>query len=75
MILAPQARSAGQGAAFFAHVEGLARARACPNLYLAVLEANPRGRAFWDRMGFAATGTFRDDAETGHRIHRLVKPL
>lgn len=75
MILAPRARSAGHGAAFFAHVEAEARASACPQICLAVLEANPRGRAFWERMGFAATGIFRDDTETGHRIHRLAKPL
>lgn len=75
MILAPRARSLGLGAAFFAHAEALARARACPRLYLAVLEANPRGRAFWERQGLTATGNFRDDAETGHRIHRLVKTL
>lgn len=75
MILAPRARSAGLGAAFYAHVEAEARASACPQICLAVLEANPRGRAFWERMGFAATGIFRDDAETGHRIHRLAKPL
>ena len=75
MILAPRARGRGQGAAFLDHIEALARARACPRLYLAVLEANPRGRAFWERMGFAATGVSREDAETGHRIHRLVKAL
>jgi GNAT superfamily N-acetyltransferase len=77
MILAPRARSKGQGARFLAHVEDLARARGCPRLYLGVLEANPRGRAFWERMGFGPTGVSREARENGvtHRIHRLVKVL
>ena len=41
MILAPHARCQGHGAAFLAQIEALARRR--PQLYLAVLEANPRG--------------------------------
>lgn len=73
MILSPSARGQGHGAAFLAHVETLARG--APRLYLAVLEANPRGRAFWEAQGFTPTGVFRCDPETGHRIHRLVKPL
>jgi GNAT superfamily N-acetyltransferase len=73
MILAPWARNQGHGAAFTAHVETLARP--APKLYLAVLEANPKGRAFWEAQGFTPTGISRHDPETGHTIHRLVKPL
>ncbi|MBN2631528.1 MAG: GNAT family N-acetyltransferase [Rhodobacteraceae bacterium] len=73
MILAPQARSQGHGAAFLRHIEALARAADAPNLYLAVLGANPRGAAFWARMGFVVTGVSRQDGP--HTIHRLVKPL
>ncbi len=77
MILAPQARSAGNGARFLAHVAGIVRARGCPALYLAVLEKNLGGRAFWARMGFAPTGVIRETEENGlsHRIFRLKKPL
>jgi len=75
MILAPRLRGKGAGPILLAHVEGLARAAHAPQLYLAVLERNPRGWAFWTRMGFAATGLNRFDADTGHTIHRLVKPL
>jgi GNAT superfamily N-acetyltransferase len=75
MMLAPRIRGGGHGAAFLAHVEGLARAAGAPLLYLAVLEENPRGRAFWEREGFHATGVSRQDDETGHVIHRLVKAL
>ena len=75
MLLAPRLRSKGAGAVFLAEVERLARLAGAPVLYLAVLEANPRGRAFWERMGFAATGKSGRDAETGHVLHRLAKAL
>lgn len=75
MILAPRARSSGNGQAFLAHVEALAKAGQSPMLYLAVLEKNHRGRAFWDRMGFVPTGIMRETVENGipHRVYRLVK--
>lgn len=73
MILAPLARNQGHGATFIAHIETLARP--APRLYLAVLNANLKGRAFWQAHGFTATGVSRFDAETGHTLHRLVKPL
>ncbi len=73
MILAPRLRSHGLGPGMLGHVEALARAAAAPNLYLAVLQANTRGRAFWERHGFHPTGLCRDDGR--HIIHRLVKPL
>lgn len=75
MILHPEVRGKGFGARLLAHAEGLARAAGTPRLYLGVLEENPRGRAFWQREGFVATGVMRDDPATGHRTHRLVKPL
>jgi GNAT superfamily N-acetyltransferase len=75
MILAPRARSAGHGAAFHDHVMTLAQSRGCPRIYLGVLEANTRGRAFWQRQGYHETGVTRLDAETGHLLHRLVRPL
>ncbi|WP_103332622.1 GNAT family N-acetyltransferase [Pseudotabrizicola formosa] len=75
MILAPAARAQGHGAAFLADIETRARAAQALRLYLAVLQANPRGAAFWARMGFQPTGTIRHDPDTGHSIHRLVKPL
>ncbi|MDO9640186.1 MAG: GNAT family N-acetyltransferase [Pseudotabrizicola sp.] len=75
MILDPAVRSQGHGATFLTAIETRARAAHAPRLCLAVLEANPRGAAFWARMGFAPTGVSRLDADTGHSIHRLVKPL
>ena len=75
MILGPWARGAGHGRAFLAEVERLARLRACPRLYLAVIEVNPRGRAFWEREGFRATGLSRFDPDHGYTIYRLGKDL
>lgn len=73
MILAPRLRGQGHGARLLAHVEALAREAAAPTLYLGVLEANPRGRAFWERHGFAPTGVTRQDDR--NITHRLAKPL
>jgi GNAT superfamily N-acetyltransferase len=75
MILAPAAQGQGHGARFLAHAETLARTAGSPRLYLAVIEANTRGWAFWEREGFRATGKSGRDAETGHTLHRLVKML
>jgi GNAT superfamily N-acetyltransferase len=75
MILSPEARGTGHGKTFLAEIEHRARAAQASLLCLAVLQANPRGAAFWARMGFAPAGVTRHDAETGHTIHRLAKPL
>lgn len=75
MILGPWAQGAGNGRAFLAHAETLARKRYASRLFLAVLDANPRGRAFWERQGFRPTGIRRQDGTTGHWIERLVKDL
>ncbi len=73
MILTPRLRGQGHGAGFLAHVETLARDAGATALYLAVIEANPRGRAFWQRHGFVPTGVTRSDSR--NTTHRLVKPL
>lgn len=75
MLLDPAARGRGLGPALLAEVEDRARAASAPRLYLAVLAANPRGRAFWLRHGFSDTGVSGTDPDTGHILHRLVKPL
>ena len=75
MILGPWAQGLGHGRAFLRQAEALARARHAARLYLAVLDVNPRGRAFWEREGFTGTGLTRKDALTGHTIERMVKAL
>lgn len=73
MILAPRIRGQGHGARLLAHVETLARAMQAPTLYLGVIAANPKGRAFWERHGFVPTGVTRQDDR--NITHRLAKPL
>ncbi len=77
MLLAPRARNLGLGRIFLAHIEDLARSANAPTLSLAVLDQNPRGRAFWEREGFRATGhSGTDDSQgLGHNLHRLAKAL
>lgn len=75
MLLAPRLRGQGHGARFLARLEDLAREAGATRLCLAVLEANPRGRAFWQREGFAPTEVLRHDPATGQAIRRFVKPL
>ncbi|MEY4983623.1 MAG: hypothetical protein RIR62_1889 [Pseudomonadota bacterium] len=77
MILAPDARGAGLGTRFLHEVERRAKARHAPRLLLAVLDANPRGRTFWERHGFAVVMTF-PPAPIGERVHvrhRMEKRL
>ncbi|MFS4582859.1 GNAT family N-acetyltransferase [Phaeobacter sp. C3_T13_0] len=77
MILGTWARGNGRGKQFLTHVEGLARSRGSAHMFLAVIEANPKARAFWEREGFSPTG-FSAEMRVGlhdHRVHRLVKPL
>lgn len=59
MVVTPAARGRGAGPRLLRHIEAEARARRCKALYLAVLDANPRGRAFWEREGFATILTDR----------------
>lgn len=77
MILAPEARGRGLGAQFLRAVEEAARARHAPRLLLAVLDENPRARAFWECQGFRVVKTF-PPATIGARTHirhRMEKRL
>lgn len=77
MILAPRIRGSGHGRILLAEVERRARAEGARNLYLAVLEVNARGRAFWEREGFRLALANRPvtlGAKT-QIAHRMVKPL
>jgi GNAT superfamily N-acetyltransferase len=77
MMLGDWARGFGLGTAFLNHVEDLARTQRAPTLFLAVLDANPRGRAFWLREGFHPTGK-RGEMQMGDKfqgLERLSKDL
>lgn len=77
MVVAEAARGSGAGRKLLRHLEDLARARGMARMFLAVLEANPRGRAFWEREGFALAVANREvTLGTKTQIaHRLGKAL
>ncbi len=79
MIVSPNARGKGAGPRLLSHIENEARTRACKAIYLAVLEANPRGRAFWERMGFTTmlTGrpvTLGSKTQMARRMGKSLRP-
>ena len=77
LLLAPSARGRGLGPRMLDHVQAIARQRNAPRLLLAVLDANPRGRAFWERQGFTVALTL-PAARIGTADHvrlRMVKQL
>jgi GNAT superfamily N-acetyltransferase len=75
LLLAPHLRGQGHGAAVLRDLEARARSKGARGLYLAVLGANPRGRAFWEREGFSATGKMGTDPDSGQVLFRLGKSL
>jgi GNAT superfamily N-acetyltransferase len=72
MILAPEARGRGLGPVFLRHVEAAARGRGATRLLLAVLDANPRARAFWEREGFGDARTC-PPVPVGERTHVRIE--
>ena len=77
MMISPAARGLGAGQTLLRHLESAARARAAHTLYLGVLDANPRGRAFWEREGFTLALPNRPVTLGGKTqiAHRLGKAL
>jgi len=77
MMLGPWARGAGNGATFLRAAELRARTRGAAWIYLAVLDENPRARAFWLREGFRDTGV-RGEIDMGRKrqsLRRMSKKL
>ncbi len=77
LLLDPAARGQGLGRAMLGHLAALARGRGAQRMLVAVLEANPRGLAFWRREGFGPDAVF-EAVERGarrHRLHRLARDL
>jgi GNAT superfamily N-acetyltransferase len=77
LVVADVARGKGAGRHFLQHLETQARQRGANALALAVLEANPRGRAFWEREGFtlALAGrsvTLGTKTQTAHRLGKRL---
>ena len=59
MVLGPWARNQGNNKKFLEYIKICAQQTGCRELFLAVLDIIPRGRAFWEREGFSATGFSR----------------
>jgi GNAT superfamily N-acetyltransferase len=77
LMVAPTARGSGAGSLLLHQLEQRARERGMQNMYLSVLEANPRARAFWQREGFSIAIANRPitlGAKT-QLTHRMGKPL
>jgi GNAT superfamily N-acetyltransferase len=77
LAFAEDVRGGGLGSRLLAHIEAEARARGAVRLYVGVLIANTRGRAFWEREGFVVALPPREitiGAKT-QLAQRLVKEL
>lgn len=68
LLIAADRRGHGLGHLFVDHIIDVARARHAPRLLVAVLEDNPRGRAFWAREGFTQVLALPPE-QIGRRIH------
>lgn len=77
ILFAPAARGAGMGRALLALLEEEARARGAERMFVGVVEANSRGRAFWLREGFLPVKRFGPIkvGARAHMIDRMVKRL
>ena len=77
MMIDPSARGTGAGACLLRHLEAEARARGMVTLYCAVLDANPKGRAFWEREGFTLAlpnrpVTLGQKTQIAHRLGKAL---
>lgn len=77
LIALPAARGSGAGPALLRRCEAIARDNGARQIFMAVLDANPRGRAFWEREGFSLRLADREvTIGTKTQIaHRLGKTL
>ena len=68
LLIAADRRGHGLGHLFVDHIVEVARARHAPRLFAAVLDANPKARAFWEREGFVQVLT-SPPTQMGRRMH------
>ncbi len=73
LLLDPAARGAGLGARMAQHVFSIAQGQGAVCIRVAVLEANPRGRAFWERQGFVHERLVPADPEGDGHIRHVLK--
>lgn len=77
LLVDPACRGRGLGRQMLDHLARTAREAGARRLLVAVLEANPAGRRFWEREGFrlARTAPPRRYGDRIHVAHRLARPL
>jgi GNAT superfamily N-acetyltransferase len=76
MYVSPAARGAGIAEQLVDVVEQWARKEGVDELYLLVAEPMLRARAFYEKVGFHATGDVTAmDRDASILLHTLVKPL
>lgn len=73
LLLDPVERNHGLGTRAARHVIALARSDGAPCIRIAVLDANPAGRRFWERQGYAHEKSVPGD--DGHLRHVLKLDL
>ncbi|WP_375760677.1 GNAT family N-acetyltransferase [Corallococcus exercitus] len=72
LLLAPEARGQGRGEAVLRAYEAHVRANGGRLIRVAVLEHNPAGRRFWERMGFQPE-QWVGPIQQGLRQHQVLK--
>lgn len=77
LLIDQSCRGMGLGRVFLEHLTGLAQAKGASRLLIAVLDENPRVRAFWEREGFRLLQSFSDFKIGGktHVVHRMGRQL
>jgi GNAT superfamily N-acetyltransferase len=74
LVLSPSVRGRGIGPRLLNEATATVRAQGAIRQLVAVLEANPKGRAFWSREGFVLERTFAPSAYN-HTRHRMTRSI
>lgn len=77
LLIAADQRGRGLGREFLDHLLQVARSRGAWRLFVGVLAANPKGRAFWQREGFVEVLTTppRKMGTRTHVVSRMERRL
>ncbi|MEL6957507.1 MAG: GNAT family N-acetyltransferase [Pseudomonadota bacterium] len=74
MMFDPAHRGRGLGARALDALTRIAESRGATRQLVAVLEANQKGRAFWERQGFVVEEVFEPSADD-HRRFRMARTI
>jgi ribosomal protein S18 acetylase RimI-like enzyme len=73
LMLDPVERGSGLGRRVADHIIAQARADNAPCIRIAVLDANPRGRKFWESLGFTHEKSVQSDDHLRHVLKLELK--